>query len=202
MTDSSSEIFESSSIDPNRHLSLEALEKGLEKLAPAPTDSGRVVSLIARGAAGERATPAAIRVTPESGIQGDRWAPERSKGETRFGKDLYLEMQITTMEAGVGELIANGQPLALFGDNLIVDLDLSSANLPIGSRLRIGSATLEVMPFPHDGCDKYRARFGADALRFISEKSRRPRNLRGIYLGVVERGEIAVDDKVEILTRP
>ena len=102
----------------------------------------------------------------------------------------------------MGELIANGQPLALFGDNLIVDLDLSSANLPIGSRLRIGSATLEVMPFPHDGCDKYRARFGADALRFISEKSRRPRNLRGIYLGVIERGEIAVDDKVEILTRP
>ena len=107
MTDSSSEIFESSSIDPNRHLSLEALEKGLEKLAPAPTDSGRVVSLIAGEPRESEPPPAAIRVTPESGIQGDRWAPERSKGETRFGKDLYLEMQITTMEAGVGELIAN-----------------------------------------------------------------------------------------------
>ena len=202
MTSSNSESFEPSGIDPRRHLSLEALVQGLEKLAPAPTDSGRVVGLVARGGAGERATPSSIRVTPESGIQGDRWAPERSNGESRWGKDQYREMQITTMEAGVGELIANGQPLPLFGDNLLVELDLSSANLPIGSRLRIGSATLEVTPFPHTGCDKFRARFGADALRFISEKSRRPRNLRGIYLRAVEQGEIAVDDKVEVLFRP
>ncbi len=202
MTSSNSESFEPSTIDPHRHLPLGALVKGLDKLAPAPIDSGRVVAIIARGAAGERATSSSIRVTPESGIQGDRWAPERSKGEDRWGKDQYLEMQITTMEAAVGELIANGQPLPLFGDNLLVELDLSSANLPIGSRLRIGSATLEVTPFPHEGCDKFRARFGADALRFISEKTRRPRNLRGIYLRVVERGEIAVDDKVEILFRP
>ncbi len=202
MTSSNRQSFEPSTIDPHRHLSLEALVQGLEKLAPAPTDSGRVVTLVARGAAGERATPSSIRVAPESAIQGDRWGRERSKGESRWGRGQYLEMQITTMEAAVGELIANGQPLPLFGDNLLVELDLSSANLPIGSRLRIGSSTLEVTPFPHNGCAQFKARFGADALRFIAEKSRRPRNLRGIYLRVVERGEIAVDDKVEILFRP
>ena len=202
MTSPNSERLKPSNIDPHRHLSLEALVQGLEKLAAAPTDSGRVVALVARGAAGERATPSSIRVTPESAMEGDRWGRERSKGESRWGRDQYLEMQITTMEAAVGELIANGQPLPLFGDNLLVELDLSSANLPIGSRLRIGSATLEVTPFPHDGCDKFRARFGADALRFISEKTRRPRNLRGIYLRVVEQGEIAVDDKVEVTFRP
>ncbi len=202
MTSTNSESFEPSSSDPHTHLSLDELVQGLDKLACAPKDSGRVIGLVARGAEGERATPSSILVTPESAIQGDRWARERSQGEARWGTDQYQEMQITTMEAGVGELIANGQPLSLFGDNLLVELDLSSANLPIGSRLRIGSAALEVTPFPHTGCTKFRARFGADALRFISEKSRRTRNLRGIYLRVVEQGEIAVDDKVEVLFRP
>jgi hypothetical protein len=40
-------------------------------------------------------------------------------------------------------LIANRQPLGLFGDSLFLELDLSRENLPTGSRLRIGGATLE-----------------------------------------------------------
>ena len=99
-------------------------------------------------------------------------------------------------------LIANGQPLTLFGDNLLLELDLSSENVPTGSRLRMGSATLEVTPFPHNGCEKFRDRFGPDALRFVSQKSERARNLRGIYLRVTEEGRTTIGDKVEVLSRP
>ncbi len=79
------------------------------------------------------------------------------------------EMQIAVMQPDVAALIANGQPLTLFGDALFLELDLSTANLPAGSRLRVGAALLEVTPAPHNGCRKFQARFGAEALRFVSQ---------------------------------
>ena len=110
-------------------------------------------------------------------------------------------MQLATMSLGVAEVIANGQPLALFGDNLFLALDLSVENLPAGSRLRVGAATLEVTPEPHDGCHQFHDRFGADALRLVARRETRDRNLRGIYLRVVESGAVRVGDAVEVLSR-
>lgn len=111
-------------------------------------------------------------------------------------------MQLAVMQLDVAELIANGQPLALYGDNLFLDLDLSTRNLPLGSRVRAGDVVLEVTPAPHNGCRKFRARFGDEALRFVSSPSLRSRNLRGIYLRVVAAGEVACGDAVEVLSRP
>jgi hypothetical protein len=39
------------------------------------------------------------------------------------------------MEVGVADMIANGQPWSLFGDQLYLDLGLSSENLPVGSTI-------------------------------------------------------------------
>ena len=98
--------------------------------------------------------------------------------------------QLSVMQRDVAESIANGQPLTLFGDNLFVDLDHSSESLPPGSWMRIGDAVLEVTPAPHTGCDKFRGRFGDNALRFISRQELKDRNLRGIYMHVVQGGEV------------
>lgn len=193
--------YETPQADPKTHLSLEDLTHGLAALAAAARDSGRVALLVRRGATDERATPGMISVSPEQGVSEDRWDREREAGERSYGAD-YADMQIAVMELPVAELIANGQPLTLFGDNLFIDLDLSDANLPSGSRLGLGTASFEVTPFPHNGCAKFHARFGADALRFVSEKPRRPRNLRGIYLRCVEAGEIRLGDKATVISRP
>ncbi|MFN8643443.1 MAG: hypothetical protein U0802_17940 [Candidatus Binatia bacterium] len=40
------------------------------------------------------------------------------------------EAQLAVMQRDVAALDANGQPLTLFGDNLLVDPDLSAGNLP------------------------------------------------------------------------
>ena len=56
-------------------------------------------------------------------------------------------------------------------------------------------------PEPHDGCHKFKGRFGGDALRFVSQKTRRDQNLRGVYWRVIEDGDVAVGDTIEVLSR-
>ncbi|MBM3818060.1 MAG: hypothetical protein FJW14_03425 [Acidimicrobiia bacterium] len=168
------------------------LEQRLLALPPAPREEGCVVCLISRGAPGERIVLDRAAMTPESGMPGDRWGRSSRPNP---------EAQLTVMQRDVAELIANGQPLELFGDNLVLDLDLSNANLPTGSRLRAGGVTLEVTPLPHNGCKKFRARFGLDALQLVSDTAIRHRNLRGVYMKVVEAGEIAPGDNVTVISR-
>ena len=181
-----------SSGDPATFLPLDVLERRLHALPAAPQTDGRVVSLMARVDGGRRTLLDRASMTPESGMPGDAWGR---------GRRPNLESQLTVMQRDVAELIANGQPLELFGDNMILDLDLSTENLPIGSRLRAGGVTLEVTPMPHNGCRKFRARFGLDALQLVSDTQLRHRNLRGVYMCVVEGGEIAVGDAVTVISR-
>jgi len=179
--------------DAARHLPTVELEAGLRTLPPPPKDAGRLTHIVRRPAKDAREVLSRARLSPEAGLPGDTWSHKPAPDPTA---------QLTVMQTGVAELIANGQSLALFGDNLFVDLDLSAANLPIGSRLRVGGAVVEVTPMPHDGCHKFNARFGSDALRFVNTKPTRHLNLRGIYWRVIEAGDIEVGAPVQVLSRP
>ena len=64
-----------------------------------------------------------------------------------------------------------------------------------------GSAVLEVTAKPHEGCLKFRRRFGDGALRLTADPRFRPLRLRGIYVKVVEAGEIALGDRIGVLAR-
>ena len=85
-------------------------------------------------------------------------------------------------------------PLA--GDQLYVDLDLGEANLPAGTRLRVGEAIVEVSAKPHTGCAKFSARFGSDALRWINGPEGRRLRMRGINARVVSAGVVRPGDAV------
>jgi MOSC domain-containing protein YiiM len=178
--------------DPARYHTLDHLERSLAALPGAPENRGYVALLVRRGEGGWREKPDWTYLAPEAGLPGDAWGRQ---------KEPQPEAQITVMQIDVAELIANGQPLTLFGDNLFLALDLSAANLPPGSLVRVGGATMEVTPKPHNGCQKFRVRFGPEALRFVSKPDLRHRNLRGIYMRVVERGEVALGDPVEVIAR-
>jgi MOSC domain-containing protein YiiM len=84
----------------------------------------------------------------------------------------------------------------LAGDQLFVDLDLSTENLPPGTRLAVGSAVVEVTAQPHTGCSKFAARFGRDAVKFVNSPVGKQLHLRGINARVVQPGVIRVGDAV------
>lgn len=162
-------------------------------MAAAPRNSGRVALVVRRDPHKAREALDRIELRPETGVPGDAWGRQEKADPAA---------ELTVMQVNVAELIANGQPLLVFGDNLFLDLDLSVTNLPVGSRVRVGRSILEVTAKAHNGCRKFAARFGKDALRLVSEPELRQRNLRGIYMRVIEAGEVAAGDLVEVLSRP
>jgi MOSC domain-containing protein YiiM len=178
--------------DASRHFPLAALEEGLRDLPKAGKDSGRLALIVRRRADGVRETLERACLTPEEGVPGDGWSRR---------PPCNPEAQLAVMRRDVAELIAGGQPLTIFGDNLFVDLDISAANLPLGTRVRVGGAIVEVTPKPHNGCHKFKGRFGDDALRFVQAPPTRDQNLRGIYWKVVEGGDAAVGDPIEVVSR-
>lgn len=134
-----------------------------------------------------------IRVTPEGGIEGDRWAAEIPR---RPGA------QVSLMRGAVLDSLASDDAhAALAGDNLIVELDLSEANLPIGARLSIGSAVLEVSPDVHRPCAKFHERFGKRAAQRIARANRRGLRGRGVLCHIVEAGDIQAGDAIRITGR-
>ncbi len=136
-------------------------------------------------------------LSPERGLHGDRWA---KGGATREGGRPDPDMQLTLMNARTIALVA-GDPARwpLAGDNLYVDLDLSDDNLPPGTRLAVGSAVLEVSAAPHTGCNKFAARFGLEATRFVNSREGKRLHLRGINAKVLEPGTVTVGDLVRKL---
>ncbi|MDD9935430.1 MAG: hypothetical protein OXT09_17610 [Myxococcales bacterium] len=191
--DTESLSFEGLRGDRSKHLDRGALVDGIAALPAPPRDEGRLELLVARGPAGERVLPTDVELTVEGGLPGDRWA-----GDDRYGP----RYQLATTRADLARLIANGQPLELHGDNLYVDLDLSTQNLPAGTRVRLGKALLRVTEQPHNGCKKWVQRFGLDAMQLNLHPDFRAMRIRGIYFQVVEPGIVRVGDTITVLERP
>ncbi len=178
--------------DSHYHRSLSELSQILPSLPRDDADQGWVCLIVRRLHDGTREKPQRAHLSVESGLQGDAWAQRPPRDP---------QAQLAVMRRQVAELIANGQDLELFGDNLFVDLDISTANLPPGSRLRVGSALVEVTDEPHNGCAKFHQRFGADALRFVNQPVTRDLNLRGIYWRVIESGDVWIGAPIELISR-
>jgi len=85
-------------------------------------------------------------------------------------------------------------PLA--GDQLYIDLDVSSENMPAGQRIGIGTALLEKTEMAHTGCAKFTERFGHEAIRFVNSAEGRQKRRRGLFARVVQPGIVKVGDVV------
>jgi MOSC domain-containing protein YiiM len=170
-------------------------DRWLQKLPASPTDEGRVTRLVIRPGAetsGERECPESIELSPEQGILGDRWHenPERCPGS-----------QVSLINTHMIAALAGEIPTELSGDNLHVDLDLSEANLPIGTRLVMGSAVLQISDVTHRPCESFYQRYGARASKRVARGNATGLRGRGVLCLVTEAGTIRVGDQI-LVQRP
>ena len=116
--------------------------------------------IVRRPQVGEREILEEGQLDLVDGLVGDSWKLRSSK-RTADGTP-HPDMQLNLMNSRVVALVSQDRSRwHLAGDQLYVDLDLSEANLPPGTRLAIGSAVIEVTAEPHTGCSKFVERFGA-----------------------------------------
>jgi len=178
-----------------RHLSLDELNAGLSQIIASPKDQGEVRGIVIRPEKKQRREVQTVEVSLALGAHGDHW----SKGcwkSTEDGKP-HPDVQICIMNARCIELIAQERSnWAPAGDNLFIDMDLSPANLPPGTRIGLGSAILEITDTPHNGCALFIGRYGRDACTFVNTGEGKRLRLRGIYGRVVQDGHVSVGDKV------
>ena len=182
------------------HLDTEQLEAGLDEIRRSPTDGGTVELIVRRPAENEREVLEEGTLDLDEGLVGDMWRA-RGSSSTSDGRSNPAA-QLTLTNARLVDLIAARDPerWALAGDQFYVDFDLSEANVPAGTRLALGSATIEVTDLPHTGCAKFSARFGQAALRFVNTKANRHLHLRGINARVVEPGTVRRGDTIRKLS--
>lgn len=173
------------------HLRTDEIIAGLTRVDASPRDNGTLEMIVRRPAVGEREVIETGELDPAVGLIGDTWRRRMRKGA------VDLDTQLTLMNSRFIDLIAqNKSRWALAGDQLFVDLNLSRANLPPGTRLDIGAAILEVTAEPHTGCAKFVSRFGRDAMTLVNSALGEDRQLRGIYAKVAQGGVVRVGDVV------
>ncbi len=186
-------------IDPADFKSLDTLLAQLpDMLAAAPKDKGRLDLIVMRPEPDARVVPEKFEVRAADGLPGDHWingtgyALEDGSGDP--------DTQICMMMSGCIKAIAGDKgnwPPA--GDNFFIDMDLTPANMPPGTRFAIGSAEFVVSELRHNGCQKFIDRYGRDACVFVNTGEGKIHRLRGIYARVTQDGIVNVGDEVRKL---
>jgi MOSC domain-containing protein len=179
-----------------KHLTMAELEAGLDEIRQSPKEEGVIALIVRRPKVDAREVLEEGELDLVEGLVGDTWKV-RGSSRTTDGA-AHPDMQLNIMNARVVALLAREKdrwPLA--GDQLFIDMDVSSENLPPGTRLALGSAVIEVTDQPHTGCKKFAARFGLDALKLVNSPVGRQLQLRGVNAKVTQPGVIRVGDSVK-----
>ena len=176
------------------HLTDVELEAGLESIRGAPRGQGVVDLIVRRPAIDEREVLPRAELDPTRGLIGADWLRRPTKGPDPTPR---RDVQIAIMSSRVAALVAGPvDRWPLSGDQLFVDLDLSEDALPIGTRLSVGTAVIEISPHPHRGCAKFAERFGPDAVRFVNSTAGRDLRLRGVNAMVIVAGVVIPGDAI------
>lgn len=177
------------------YLTMDQLNEGIPSIESSPQNAGTLEAIVIRPATDQRQSLASCELSPKGGVHGDNWALGCWKSLPDGSP--HPDVQVAMMNSRAIQLIAGESdrwPLA--GDNLFVDLDLSESNLPPGTQLQIGEATLEITEIAHNGCKKFAERFGTDAVKFVNSPAGKQMHLRGIYAKIVEPGTVNVGDVI------
>jgi MOSC domain-containing protein YiiM len=160
-------------------------------LPASPKQGGTVRRCVIRTGRGQRSLEPSVELSPERGVHGDSWIhhPHAAPGN-----------QVALINVHLIDALAGGsaEKAALAGDNLHVDLDLSEANLPVGTRLKIGTTVLVVSGMLHRPCRSFIERFGAVAAKKVARATRRGLRGRGVLCSIERGGVVQVGDAIGV----
>lgn len=173
------------------------LDAAVAAAGPGPRGVGVVEMILRRPGVDEREVLDRADLVVGAGVVGDNYV-ERGSAQTDDG-GAHPEAQLNIMNSRYIDVVAGGDRTrwALAGDQFFVDLDLSVDHLPVGTRLQIGSAVIEVAAKPHNGCAKFASRFGVDAARWVNQS--REQRRRGLCAMVVAAGSVATGDEIRVI---
>ncbi len=185
------------------HRATDELTARLDHLRAAPAEVGTLDLVVRRPSDGQRDVLQEGVLDEADGLVGDNWLSRATSRAVAEGR--HLKAQVTVMSSRMIGLLADTDgERALAGDQLYVNLDISHANLPAGTRIAIGDhenggAVIEVSDKPHTGCAKFVRRFGEEATGFVNSDVGRELRLRGLNARVVTGGTVQPGDKVRKL---
>ncbi|MGB0257920.1 MAG: MOSC domain-containing protein [Coraliomargarita sp.] len=151
-----------------------------------------------RPAEGEHVPVDALYLDVVHGIQGDRWERTAWLKTDTGAPDPRVQVSLTNtsvIRCFTGEALESQY---LCGDNCYVNLNLTEAVLPVGSRLQIGNAVIEVSDVENDACGKFAQRFGVDALKWVRRPEHLSLRLRGIFCRIEQSGWVRVGDHIKL----
>jgi len=178
---------------PENPVTATELAAALPSILAAPRDAGEVRLLCARPRPNARSFPDRLLLTRAAGVAGDfemtrPWLtlPDGSPDP---------RIQVSIMPWRVLELVwRDRNRIAHPGDNIAVDMNLSTENLPEGTLLALGAAVLRITDVPNDGCAKWKVRCGRAAYDWVVSPDHLPLRLRGLYCQVEKDGEVRLGD--------
>jgi hypothetical protein len=174
------------------------LSRALPHVLSAPTDNARAECLCFRPGFNQRTFPDRLTLTRADGIPGERWRTAPWLRLADGSPDPRIQVSILprrVMDAVWLDRDNTPHP----GDTIVCDLDMSHANLPVGTLLHAGSAVLRVSDVFNDGCVKWKVRYGKAAKDWITAPGHPELRLRGILCSVEQDGEVALGDPVRKL---
>ena len=178
----------------------EDLARALPHVLAAPKDDAAVECLCFRPGFNQRSFPDRLTLTRDGGIPGERWTAAPWLKLADGSPDPRIQVSILPRRV-MDAVWLDRDNMPHPGDTIICDLDMSHANLPVGTLLQAGTAVLRVSDVFNDGCVKWKVRYGKAAKDWIVAPGHPELRLRGILCSIERDGEVALGDRIRKLDR-
>lgn len=172
----------------------ETLAEALPHVLAAPKDDAPIQTLCFRKGFGKRDFRDSLTLTVAEGIPGERWLKHPWMKLADGSPDPRIQLSI--LGARVVEAVVTEPDMLHPGDTIIADMDFSEENLPVGTRLQIGTAVVEVSDLWNDACVKWKKRYGKPAFDWVRAPGHPELRLRGVLCRIIEDGEVTLTDRI------
>lgn len=175
-------------------ITLPELNSALSHVLAAPKTNAPILGLCLRPTIGQRVFPERINMTKATGIPGERWVVTPWLKLADGSPDPRI--QVSILQSRVMDLVWQDRSQPHPGDSIIADLEMSEANLPVGTLIQAGTAVLRVSDVWNDSCAKWKVRYGKDAYDWV--RANPSLRLRGILCAVEVDGVVGLHDRLRI----